>query len=85
MYTVRSVRGWVQVWNYNVCVTCRCWGGTSSVCAVEDWVGDCGGGVENISSYCLHEKRCVVLVGRLIRDFVYILITNFCALIIIYS
>jgi len=57
----------------------------SAPCAVECWLGDCGGGVESISSYWLHEKIFVVLVGRLIRDFVYIQITNFCALIIIYS
>jgi len=37
---------WVQVSNY-VCMTRRCWGGRSAVCAVEGWVGDCGGGVEN--------------------------------------
>jgi len=44
----------------------------SAPCAVEGSVGDCGGGVESISSYWLHGKRSVVLVGRLIRDFVYI-------------
>ena len=60
---------WVQVSNYNVCMTRRCLGGRSVLCAVEGWVGDCGGGVE-ISSYWLEESRCVVLVGRLIWDFV---------------
>jgi len=39
---------WVQVSNYNVCMTRCCWGGRSAVCAVEGWVGDCGGGVESI-------------------------------------
>jgi len=37
---------WVQVSNY-VCMTRGCWGGRSAVCAVEGWVGDCGGGVKN--------------------------------------
>ena len=39
---------WVQVLNYNVCMTPHCCGGSSALCAVEGWVGDCGGGVENI-------------------------------------
>jgi len=39
---------WVQVSNYNVCMSCRWWGGGSAQCAVEGWVGDCGGGVESI-------------------------------------
>ena len=39
---------WVQVSNYNVCMSRLCWGGGSALCAVEGWVGDCGGGVENI-------------------------------------
>ena len=39
---------WVQVPNYNVCMSRRCWGGGSALCAVEGWVGDCGSGVENI-------------------------------------
>jgi len=39
---------WVQVLNYNVCMTRHCWGGISALCAVEGWVGDCGGGVEKI-------------------------------------
>jgi len=39
---------WVQVPNYKVCMTRRCWGGRSAPCAVEGWLGDCGGGVENI-------------------------------------
>jgi len=45
-----GVRGgeWVQVTNYNMCMTRHCWGGRSALCAVEGWVGDCGGGVENI-------------------------------------
>jgi len=30
---------WVQVSNYNVCMTHRCWGGRSALCAVEGWVG----------------------------------------------
>jgi len=38
---------WVQVSNY-VCISCRWWGGGSAVYTVEGWVGDCGGGVENI-------------------------------------
>jgi len=38
---------WVQVSNY-VCMTRRCLGGRSAVCAVEGWLGDCCGGVENI-------------------------------------
>jgi len=62
-----------------------CWGGRSAPCAVEGWLCDCGGGVESVSSYWLHEKRCVVLVGRLICYFVRILIINFCALINTYS
>ena len=47
---VRGVREgeWVQVSNYNVCMTRRCWVGRAALCAVEGWVGDCGGGVENI-------------------------------------
>jgi hypothetical protein len=32
---------WVRVSNYNVCMTRRCWGGRSALCAVEGWVGDC--------------------------------------------
>jgi len=67
---------WVQVSNYNVCMTRRCLGGRSVLCAVEGWVGDCGGGVEISSSYWLDESRCVVLVGRLILDFVSICIRN---------
>jgi len=39
---------WVQVLNYNVCMSRRCWGSGSALFAVEGWVGDCGGGVENI-------------------------------------
>ena len=39
---------WVQVSNYNVCMSRCCWGGGSALCVVEGWVGDCGGGVENI-------------------------------------
>ena len=39
---------WVQVSNNNVCMTRRCWGGSSAPFAVEGWLGDCGGGVENI-------------------------------------
>jgi len=39
---------WVQVLIYNVCMTRRWWGGRSAVCVVEGWVGDWGGGVENI-------------------------------------
>jgi len=39
---------WVQVTNYKVCLTRRCWGGRSLPCAVKGWLGDCGGGVENI-------------------------------------
>ena len=38
---------WVQVLNYNVCMTPHCCGGSSALCAVEGWVGDCGGGVQN--------------------------------------
>jgi len=38
---------WVQVSNYKVCMTSRCWGGRSP-CAVEGWLGDCGGGMESI-------------------------------------
>jgi len=38
----------VQVCNYNVCVSGRCWVLRSALCAVEGWVGDCGGGVENV-------------------------------------
>ena len=60
---------WVQVTNYKICLTCRCWGGSSAPCAVEDWLGDCGGGVKISSSYWLEESRCVELVGRLIWDF----------------
>ena len=37
---------WVQVTNYKVCMTCRCWGGSSAPCAVEGWLDDCGGGVK---------------------------------------
>jgi hypothetical protein len=33
--------GWVQVSNYNVCMTGRCWGGRSAPCAIEGWLGDC--------------------------------------------
>jgi len=39
--------GWVQVSNYMCVSHCR-WGGGSALCAVEGWVGDCCGGVENI-------------------------------------
>ena len=35
-------RGWVQVSNYNVCMSCGRWGGGSVFCAVVGWVGDCG-------------------------------------------
>ena len=41
---------WVQEWNYYVCMSRSCWGGGSAPCAVGGWVGDCGGGVENIFS-----------------------------------
>jgi len=33
--------------NY-MCMSHRWWGGGFAVCAVEGWVGDCCGGVENI-------------------------------------
>ena len=39
---------WVQVTNYKICVTRRCWGGSSAPCAVEGWLVVSGGGVENI-------------------------------------
>ena len=32
---------WVQVSNYNVGISRRCWGKRSALCAVEGWVGDC--------------------------------------------
>jgi len=41
-------KGWVQVPNYNVCMSRLCWGGGSALSAVEGCDGDCGGGVENI-------------------------------------
>ena len=40
--------GWVQVSNYVCMMSHRSWSGGSAVCAVEVWVDDCGGGVENI-------------------------------------
>jgi len=40
---------WVQVTNYKVCMIRRCWGGRFVHSAVDGWLGDCGGGVENIS------------------------------------
>ena len=61
---------WLQVPNYNVCMTGRCWGRRSALCAVEGWVGDGGGGVENIFFLLACESRCVVLVWRLIWDLV---------------
>ena len=112
---VQGVRegDWVHVWTYNVCMTCRCWGGSSTPFAVRvavlvgvllpmlqrGAVGEEGllpvlqrvglvpavVGWEISSSYWLHEKRCVVLVGRLIWDFLHTLCTKFCALINIYS
>ena len=36
----------VQVTDYQVCMTRRCWWRGSARCAVEGWPGDCGGGVE---------------------------------------
>ena len=38
---------WVQVSTY-MCMFRCCWGGGPALCAVEGWVGECGGGVENI-------------------------------------
>ena len=39
---VRVRKGeWVQVSNYNVGISRRCWGKRSALCAVEGWVGDC--------------------------------------------
>jgi len=40
--------GWVQVLNCNVCMSRHWWGVGSALCAVEGWVGDCCGGVEDI-------------------------------------
>jgi len=39
---------WVQVSNYIMCMTRCLWVGRSALCTVGGWVGDCGGGVENI-------------------------------------
>jgi len=39
---------WLQVTNYKVCMTRRCWGGSSALCAVGGWFADCRGVVENI-------------------------------------
>jgi len=48
--------GWVQVTDYQVCLTRRCWWRGSARCAVERWPGDRGGAVEKIpSSYWLEE------------------------------
>ena len=39
---------WVQVTNYKMCLTRRCWGGSSATCAVEVSACCLRGGVENI-------------------------------------
>ena len=44
---------WVQVSNYNVCISRRCWDGGSALSTVERWVGDCGGGMESTSIFFL--------------------------------
>ena len=41
-----------------VCMTCRCWGGSSTLCAVEGWVLDCGGGVENFFLLAWWKQVC---------------------------
>ena len=69
---VRGVRvgEWIQVWNFNVFITRRCWGGRSAPCAVDRWFGDCRDGVENIFFFFALKKTGVSCwLGRLIWDF----------------
>ena len=43
----------------------RCWGDGSALCAVEGWVGDCGGGVENIFCWCLKHSFIPFVHGHI--------------------
>jgi len=42
---------WVQISNYNMCMSPSWRGGGSALCALEGWVGDCGGGLGNYSTH----------------------------------